>query len=236
MNTMIKTRSRTLGFIIAILFLSGCASQSYNTKVLKEPNRFAIVSVSGITTGFGMSAEEETKLLTSAEKLIYKELKQSKYFKLVPPSKVKKSRSYRSIKGESTSGIFTMQMAKGYKKFDMDNEKEAIDKLMKELKLTGVIHIMASFSKEDSGLSLSGFLPIPIPISAGTTSGKITFVLAVMDKNNQVIWQDMIEMETKDSVGNVMGVANLSKLYPQLLDITQQSANTTVENLNKNLL
>lgn len=221
-----------LGASISLLVMTGCASKVYNANAFKEPNRFAVVSVTGLTSGFGMSEKEEVDLISSVEKVVAKELKASKGFQLIPSSKVLANRHYKALKGESTDGLMTMKAAKGFKKFDILEQQEAMAKLRKDLKLTGVIQVGASFVKKDGGMWLSGILPIPIPVSAGSTHGEVTFSVVAYDSKNEVVWQDTIVTETEDSVGTVMGVGNLSSLYPQLIDAAQVAANTAVKDLN----
>lgn len=221
-----------IGASISLLVMTGCASKVYKAEAFDEPNRFAVVSVTGLTTGFGMSEKEEVELVTSVEKVVAKELKAAKGFRLIPSSKVLANRHYKAIKGESTDGLMTMKAAKGFKKFDIREQPEAMAKLRKDLKLTGVIQVAASFAKRSGGMWLSGILPIPIPVSAGSTHGEVTFSIVAFDSNNEIVWQDMIVTKTEGSVGTVMGVGNLSSLHPQLIDAAQVAANTAVRDLN----
>jgi len=225
----------TLGMLGVLMFLSGCASQVYKSDSFKKPQKFAIVQVTGTTSGFGLSEEEEVKLLNSLEKVLYKEFKHSRQFKLIPPSRVKRSRSYRAINGDSTKGLMEMKTAKGYKKFDYKEKSGAMRKLRKELRLTGTVSIVASFSKSDSSVYLSGLLPIPVPVSAGTTHGLVGLNIVAMDDKDQVIWQDFIQKETEEGVGNIMGVSNFGKLYPHLIDTVQLAAREAITNLENNV-
>jgi len=174
-------------------------------------------------------------MASNFEQIIYKELKSTKHFKMVSPKKVKKSRSYRQIKGESTDGLLTMKTAKGYKKFDPNNEAETLNKLNKELGLTGNMYITLSVNKENSGITLSGFLPIPVPVSVGKSHAKILISVVTMDDKGEVIWQDMVEKTTEDGVGHLMGVSNFNKLYPQIMDVAQTATHELVINLNEKL-
>jgi hypothetical protein len=225
----------TLGMLGTVLLLGGCASQVYKAESFSKPQKFAIVQVTGTTSGFGLSEEEEVKLLSSLEKVLYKEFKHTRRFKLIPPSRLKRSRSYRALKGESTDGLMTMKTASGYKKFDYNEKSEAMRKLRKELKLTGTVSVMASFSKSDSSVYLSGFLPVPVPVSAGTTHGLVGLNIVAMDDKDQVIWQDFIQKETEEGVGNIMGISNFGKLYPHLIDTVQLAAREAITNLEKNV-
>lgn len=219
------------------MLLAGCAQQVVKTSEMKKSNRFAIVTVTGYTSGFGMSENEETDLITKVDDAVSKELSRSKDFHLISSSAVKQSRSYAAIKGDSTNGMLTGKVARGYKKFDVTSDAEApnLKKLMSELKLNGVIQITAAYSMKNSGVSVSGFLPVPIPVSAGSASGHITLVVIAVNSNNEVIWRDTIEATTKDSVGQVMGVGNTAKLYPQLIDISQEAIRTAMANLDEKL-
>lgn len=223
--------------VSALVFLSGCSQQVIKSSELKKPNRFAIVSVTGMTSGFGMSENEEISLLTKVDEVVAKELNQSKDFKLVNSALVKQSRNYAAIKADSTDGIFTGKVAHGYKKFDITSESEApnLKKLMSELKLTGVIQITAAYTMKNSGVSLSGFLPVPVPISVGSASGHVALSIVVVNNNNEIIWRDTIEVTSKDSIGKVMGIGNTAQLYPKLIDISQEAVHTALANLDEKL-
>lgn len=221
----------------ALVFLSGCAQQVIKTSELKKPNRFAIVSVIGATSGFGMSENEEIGLLTKVDEVVSKELNQSRDFKLISSALVKQSRNYAAIKADSTDGILAIKVAHGYKKFDITSESEApnLKKLMSELKLTGVIQVTAAYTMKNSGVSLSGFLPVPVPISVGSASGHVALSIVVVNNNNEIIWRDTIEVTSKDSIGKVMGIGNTAQLYPKLIDISQEAVHTALANLDEKL-
>ncbi len=223
--------------IFALVLLSGCSNQVVKTAEMKKPNRFAIVSVIGSTTGLGMSENEEVALLSRVDEIVSKELNQAKSFRLSSSSQVKQSRSYAAIKGDSTDGIFTGKAAQGYKKFDITSESEApnLKKLMSELKLTGVIQVSAYYSVKSGGFTLSGIAPIPIPLSAGTSSGHIVFAIVAVNNANEVIWRDMVEVTSKDSVGKIMGIGNTNALQPKLIDISQEAIRTAMVNLDEKL-
>lgn len=233
---MITTKNvALLGLIISLFSMTGCASKVYKTDSLNKTNRYAIVTVTGRSTGFGMSEKDEIELLTSVEKVVAKELKEAQGFQLVDSAKVIRNSHYKAIKGESTDGLMSMKAAKGFKNFEIENEKEAVAGLRKDMKLAGVIQVITSVKKKSGGMWISGILPIPVPLSAGSTQGEVVLVINAFDSNNEVVWHDVIEMETKDSVGTVMGISNLSSLYPQLIDAIQVAANTAVTDLNNEL-
>ena len=123
------------------------------------------------------------------------------------------------------------------KKFDITSESEApnLKKLMSELKLTGVIQITAAYTMKNSGVSLSGFLPVPVPVSVGSASGHVALAIVVVNSNNEVIWRDMVEVTSKDSIGKVMGIGNTAALYPKLIDISQEAVQTALANLDEKL-
>ena len=219
----------------AAALLQGCASQVYNKDALSQPNnRFAIVSFGGFTTGLGMDQEADAKLISGLDDIVYQELSRSKHFTLVRPNAVKASRSYALIKGESTDGMYTMKVAKGYKKFDPKKEPEAIGRLMDELKLSGVIQVQAVYAKKEKSVFVSGLLKLP-GISGGVANGQVNYSVVAYDKKGDVIWQDTVEAVTNDSTILVMGIANVAKLYPQLVDITQEASRVALKNLDEKL-
>lgn len=223
----------SIAALSAAALISGCATQVHNKEVLSRPNnRFAIVSFGGLTSGLGMTEAEDLKMITSLAEVVYKELNQSRRFKLVPPSTVKGSRSDALIKGEPTDGMYTIKVAPGYKRFDPKNESAALKKLMTELNLTGVIQVTAYYNKQEKTAWVSGLLPIP-GISGGVANGHINYSIVAYDKNFEVIWQDSVEATTKDSTLVVMGIANVGKLHPQLVDITQEASRMALKNLNE---
>ncbi|NIP54483.1 MAG: hypothetical protein GWN55_10015, partial [Phycisphaerae bacterium] len=153
---MISRRIPLMGLFLAMFVVAGCSSKVVKTESLQQNNRYAIVSVTGLTTGFGMSKEEEEKLVTSVEKVVAKELKAAKGFRLVSSSKVLRNRYYKAIKEESSDGIMEFKTAKGFKKFDIENETKNIAKLRKNLKLSGVIQVTSMFTKKSGGMWISG--------------------------------------------------------------------------------
>lgn len=222
-------------FISALLGLTGCASQTYKKEAFARNNKFGIVSITGITSGFGFSNQEEETMVSNFEKLITRELGKTRHFKLVSSKSIQNSRTYKRIKGESTDGVFQFKTAPGYKKFDHEDEKENLKQLDRELKMTGNIFVTLSIVKEDSGFSLSGFLPIPVPVSAGKVHAKVIVAIYATDPNGEVIWSDQIEKITEEGVGHIMGISNFKNLYPQIIDIANNTATEFVKNLDTNL-
>lgn len=223
-----------LGLLISLLGLTGCASKVYKSEAFKKRGKFALVQVTGQTSGFGLGTKEDKKLLNILASVVYKEFKSTRHFKLVSPNKVKKNRTYRRLKTDTSEGLMSLKTANGYKKFDPRDHQKEMKRLFKELKINAIISISAGYMKSNSGFTLSGFLPIPVPISVGSANGKLVFSVVATDKNNKIIWQDLIEKET-EGVGQFMGISNFNKLYPQLIKISKQAAREAVVNLNKNV-
>jgi hypothetical protein len=219
--------------IAAAALLQGCASHVYNKEALSQRNnRFAIVSFGGLTSGLGMDEEADAKMISGLDDVVYQELSRSKHFTLVRPLAVKGSRSYALIKGEPTDGMYTMKVAKGYKKFDPKKETEAVRKLMDELKLSGVIQVAAYYGKKEQSVFVSGLLKLP-GVSGGVANGHITYSVVAYNNKAEVIWQDTVEATTNESTLLVMGIANVAKLYPQLVDITQEASRLALKNLDE---
>ena len=221
--------------LLSLMILSGCASQVYNKEALSQPNnRFAIVSFSGLTSGLGMNEQADEKMIAELDDIVYQELRHSKHFNLVRPAAVKASRSYALIKGEPTEGMYTPKVGKGYKKFDPKKEAEAVKKLMAELKLSGIIQVRAYYGKKEKSVLVSGLLKLP-GISGGVANGHVTYSVVAYNNKAEVIWQDTVEATTNDSTILVMGIANVGKLYPQLVDITQEASRRALKNLDEKL-
>ncbi len=220
--------------LAAVVLLQGCASPVYKTEAFSQPNsRFAIVSFGGLTSGLGMNEQADEKLITELDPVVYQELRQSKHFTLLRPALVKSSRSYALIQSEPTNGMYTMKVAKGYKKFDPKKQAEAVRKLMAELKLSGIIQVTAYYGKKDKSAFVSGVLPLPV--SGGVAHGHITYSVVAYDDKGEVIWQDTVEQDTQDGTLLVMGIANVGKLYPQLVDITQEASRAALKHLDEKL-
>lgn len=233
---MIKKNVSLLAALAAIALLQGCASQVYNKEALSRPdNRFAIVSFGGLTSGLGMNEEEDAKMITGLDDIVYQELRRSKHFTLVRPATVKASRSYALIKGEPTEGMYTMKVARGYKKFNPAKETEAVRKLMDELKLGGIVQVTAHYVKKEKSAFVSGLLKLPLVsgISGGVANGHVTYSIVAYNNRAEVIWQDTVEATTNESTLLVMGIANVGKLYPQLVDITQEASRLALKNLDE---
>ena len=223
-----------LSIIISSLSIVGCASKVYKTEAFQKKGKFALVQVTGQTSGFGLGTKEDKKLLSILSAVIYKEFKSTKHFKLIHPKRVVNSRAYRSLKTDTSEGLLSLKTAKGYKKFDPRDHKKEIKKLFKELKINAAISISAGYSKENGGFTLSGFLPIPVPLSIGSANGLLVLSIVATDKDNKIIWQDLIKKET-EGVGQFMGISNFNKLYPQLIKISKLAARQAIINLNQNI-
>lgn len=223
-----------LSILISSLSMMGCASKVYKSEAFQKKGKFALVQVTGQTSGFGLGTKEDKKLLNILSAIIYKEFKSTRHFKLVHPKRVVKSRAYRRLKTDTSEGLLSLKTAKGYKKFDPRDHKKEIKQLFKELKINAIVSVSAGYSKSNSGFTLSGFLPIPIPLSVGSANGKLVLSIVATDKNNEIIWQDLIETET-EGVGQFMGISNFNKLYPQLIKISKSAARQAIVNLNKNI-
>jgi hypothetical protein len=221
--------------LAALAVLQGCASKVYNKEALSQPNnRFAIVSFGGLTSGLGMNEEADEKMITGLDDVVYQELRQSKHFNLIRPTAVKASRSYALIKSEPTEGMYTMKVAKGYKKFDPKKETENVRKLMDELKVSGVLQVSAYYGKKEQSVFVSGLLKLP-GVSGGVANGHVTYSVVAYNSKAEVIWQDTVEATTNESTLLVMGIANVAKLYPQLVDITQEASRLALKNLDEKL-
>ena len=232
---MLKNKLWSAAALAAVVVLQGCASQVYKKDAFGTPNnRFAIVSFGGFTSGLGMDEEADMKMITGLDDVVYQELSRSRHFTLVRPGAVKGSRSYAQIKGESTDGMYTMKVAKGYKKFDPKKEPETLRKLMDELKVSGVIQVSAVYGKKERSVFVSGLLKLP-GVSGGLANGHVQYTVVAYNNKGEVIWQDTVQATTNDSTLLVMGVANVSKLYPQLVDITQEASRLALKNLDEKL-
>jgi hypothetical protein len=214
--------------------LSGCATQVHNRDALTQPNnRFAIVTFGGFTSGLGMTETDDAKMIAGLDDVVYKELNQSRYFKLVPQATVKASKSYALIKGEGTDGMFTAKVAKGYKKFDPKKELEAVQKLMDELRVSAVIQVTAVYGKKEKTAFLSGLLPLPV--SGGVANGTVNYTVVAYNRKGEVVWQDTIESTTQESGVVIMGFADVGKIYPQLVDITQEASRLALKHIDEKL-
>jgi hypothetical protein len=221
--------------LAALVLLQGCASKVYKKEAFSQPNnRFAIVSFGGLTSGLGMDEEADQKMISGLDDVVYQELRQSRHFTLVRPTAVKASRSYAAIKGEPTDGMYTLKVANGYKKFDPKKETENVKKLMDELKLSGVLQVYAYYGKKESSVFVSGLLRLP-GVSGGVANGQVNYTVVAYNKQGEVVWQDTVEATTKEGTLLVMGISNVGKLYPQLVDITQEASRLALKNLDEKL-
>ena len=230
-----------IALLVASFALSGCAGM--NSKLNKESfaankkPRMAIMHVIGRVDGLTMSDEEEQQLFNGAARIVEKELAKSKHFTLVKRKHVAKSRAYKAIKAQPPKfGIFSLELAKGYKYFDIKEEKENMAKLAKELKLDGVMIVNLTFNRSNGGFSLGGFLPIPIPITVGKSYGELSYAVHAMDpKTFDVIWGEVAKESTEEGVTTVMGVGKFSDLQPKLLNLTRNVSVKLIHDLDENL-
>src|SRR5256885_2360959 len=223
-KTMLAGNGTILAALAAAALMSGCATTTHNKDAFTAPNnRYAIVTFAGFTSGLGMSETEDAQMINNLDDVVYKELGQSGRFKLVAPKVVKASKSYSLIAADSTDGMYTMKVATGYRKFDPKKQTEAVGKLMDDLKVDGIIQVMAVYGKKEKTAFVSGLIPIPLfgGVSGGVANGTVHYTVVAYNRKAEIVWQDNVEIETKESGLVLMGIANVGKLYPQLVDITQ---------------
>lgn len=216
-----------------LILLSGCANSKLKKEAFDKPKTLAVVTVMGNVTGLATTADQDKALLSNVVDVTFKELNKSRHIKLVSPAKVLASQQYKSIKDQGSHK--TIDVAPGYKRFDPRKERSNLKKMANDLKLDGFLVITASYGTTKSGMTISAFSKLPLPITAGKTKAQATYMVYAYDSQGEVFWQDLVLVESDEGVATVMGISNTQALQPKLIDLTQMASRKTVARLDKNL-
>lgn len=209
---------RSIFMLVALLLalvVSGCAPTAITGRAKVQQDsfggkkKFAVVTIAatkkfygekGLTQMFkkteNIKGGDTQPIIDELSPKVIKTLSQSEHFKLVPESRVLKSKAYRELEeDERVQKVLFMSQpintAKGYK-YISDPEKLA--KLANELKVDGVITILMSFSIQSGKtfITVAG-------VSAGKKSySSVASVNAIAyDRNGKVIWKDSTVKEAE---------------------------------------
>lgn len=226
--------TRSIALLLTASLAVGCASFRANHEFFARSRPLlAMVTVQAHVSGLATSDTEDKELASQLATVSVKELGKSRRFRLAPENAVLSSRSYKAIANKGP--MFMGDLAPGYKGFSVTDERANMRVLAKELKASGFIVVSASYNAKKSGFAIGGLLPVPIPLSAGSVTASVTYVIVVYDVNGEVLWQDTAELDSEDSVGTVMGVGNYKALYPKLTDLAKAASRQVLANLDTNL-
>lgn len=245
----IKRISFILVAMLLVFVVGGCAPTTITGRAkvkqdsFRGEKKFAVVTIAATKKFYGekglMQMFKKTENIAGGDtqpiidKLspeIIRTLSRSEYFKLVPESKVLKSKAYKElVEDERVQKVLffskPINTARGYK-YISDPEKLA--KLAEELRVDGVITILMSFSIQ------SGKTFITV---AGVSAGKKSYsavasVNAIAyDRNGKVIWKDSTvkQAEPGDKKAIVLldvtdlTNTNFEKLHPSAVDMGKKA-------------
>lgn len=213
------------------LWLAGCAGTQINKAAFAKPKRLAMVNVNVIVTGLGTSRKEDTKIAGDLANITFKELGSSRHVRLVPEKAVLSARAYKAIEDKGPPMLSVM--APGYKYFQPKDEAANLKALAKELKVDGFIFIRSAFGAKNSGMAVSGILPVPVPVSIGKEKAFISYWLHTVDPEGNNLWSDKSEINSPNGIVTVMGVGKFSSLINQFVDLMKEACNQLVATLEK---
>ena len=240
--------------ISAVFFMvtmSGCAPVAITGKVKAQQDsfgakkKFAVVTIAsvkelhgekGITQIFKKTDDipgaNTQPILDKLRPEIIKTLQKSEHFKLVPESKVLKSKVYKKAREDERKHkvLFKnvdINIAKNYKYF---SKPEKLAQLAKDLKVDGVITIVMNFSISSgkSWLSVAGLTVGKKEYSVVASSSALAY-----DREGKLIWEDTAikQAEPGDKKAIVLldltdlTKTNFKKLHPSAITIGGKAVN-----------
>lgn len=164
-------------------------------------------------------SEDSINIFNKVKPKLIKAFSRNSHFKLMPESRVLRSKAYRRIKGEKPGFLWAdYHLAKDYKFF---TEKETFAKLAGDLNVDGVIFIKVDFSVGFSGVNVAGL------VSGGKHHAMTFLTVGVIDRNGETLWQDHVDGECEKGVMAIGESANFKKLRPYF----EESADSAIKNL-----
>lgn len=228
----------------------GCAQLNVKPEAFGKTKTYAIISImttpkvtsnvgnggnAGFTlTGLLKSAAKDTgysadsgRIFKETVPLIVKAFQENKNFKLMPESKVLKSKAYAKAEGSDPKKLLqTFVLPPGYKYFE---DKEEIKTLARDLHVDGVVMIHIQYGYKFSGANLMGL------VSAGVQHASVFMVVTASDPEGNMVWKDVIQKESKESLGAVGESVDFVKLHPLLVDAAKESVVALMDNLESKL-
>jgi hypothetical protein len=251
--------------VISAVFLMvtmiGCAPVAITGKVKTQQDafgakkKFAVVTIAsikelhgekGITQIFKKTDDirgaKTQPILDQLRPEIIKTLRNSKHFKLLPESRVLKSKAYKRTRGgERKHKVLyknvDINVAKNYKYF---SKPEKLAQLAKDFKVDGVITIVMNFSISSgkSWLSVAG-------VTFGKKEYSVVASISVLAYNREgkLIWKDTAikQAEPGDKKAIVLldltdlTETNFKKLHPSAITISGKAVNVLLARLNDSM-
>jgi hypothetical protein len=225
--------TRGVLLIATVFMVVGCATFKVNQAAFAKPRTLALVTVSGAVSGLATSNAEDIELLKQTVVVSFNELNRSRHIKLAREKAVLSSKAYKAIKDNGPAMM--TDLAPGYKRFSIEDEKANLLALSKELKVDGFLIVTVAYGRAQSSFGIGGILPVPIPVTAGSARASVVYYLNAFDVNGDELWQDQIKMESEESVTTVMGVGRYGALHSKLIDLGKAASRQAVQNLQERL-
>lgn len=219
-----------IAIVSLIATLSGCTTSHLNTAAFAKPRSLALVSVTASVSGLATSTAEDQAIATELARVTFNEVGGSRHIRLVPEKAVLASKSYRALNDKGPG--FASVVAPGYKRFDVKDEKAALQALAKELRVDGFMFVHGAYGKKSSGVGIGGIFNAPIPITAGRARAFAHYVIHVYDANGEGLWSDQVEKLSEGAITTVMGVGQYKSLMAQFANLTKAASRELVAKLN----
>lgn len=240
---------KAISSFTGLLFLGGCliAMSSYEPEAFGRAKTFAVVSIAAAPeinvqgagaggggwtlSGLFKSASSDSGYSNSADKIladtapvIVKELERSRHFRLAQSGWVLQHKAYRSVEGDDPKKFMvTNILPRGYKYFDSEDK---LARLARDMNVDAVVIVHVTYSAAFTGVGAAGL------VAAGKHSGKVTMSLSAVDRRGKIVWRDVVETSSDDSIGTLGESANFVKLHPLLVDATRAASRKLLDKLN----
>lgn len=211
--------------VAALITMAGCASTTVKKEAFAKPPKLAIITISGSAHGVFTSDSEDAKILADTVPTCVDEIAKSHRIRLMPAKAALSSKAYAAMKDNGAR--FTMQLVPGYKEISLDDEKQHLHALAKELHADGFVLLYLNYGQQEGfGVGIG-------PIGIGSKKPTADVGIAAVDPDGQSIWQGHGHTVGDDGIITVDNIGSYSKLIAKFKALTQTACGNTVQDLEK---
>ena len=214
--------------ITAVLVsMAGCATTQVNKQAFARRPRLAVITISGAAHGVFTSDKEDLRILKDTVPTCLHEIAKSRHLRLLPARAALSKSAYAEMK--NTGATFSTELVPGYKNISLNDEKQHLHKLARELHVDGFIILYLIYGQEDSfGIGIG-------PIGIGAKKPTADVGIATVDPDGKTIWQTNEHIRGDHGIVAVNGIGNYSAIISRYNALTKTVCDLSVQDLNKNL-
>ncbi len=221
----------------ALFAVAGCAGTTVKKDAFAKPPKLAIITIAGSAHGLFTGKEEDARILADSVPSCLSELAKSPNIRLLPASAALKKKAYAALKDQGEP--FPIQLLPGYKRVALENEKDNLLALARELHVDGFVMLQIDYDKVNGGgVGVSGFGPLSF-LSVSSQKPAADATVSAFTPEGDVIWSGHVQSVGKDgTIGlNVAipdpaaTITDYSKLISQLKGLTQTACQQAVKDL-----